>query len=427
MFIWCGNKTFCNMGNCLKRIIKSKLFSNIFNQFLLYGFSHIIPFLLMPYLLATIGVGKYGLINFAIAFSFYFQVINEWGFDLSNVRHVVNNRDNPHELSRIFMSILSCKGCLLLCSLVVYTTIVLCVSDFRKYDWLYVWAFIRLVGVIITPYWLFRSMEDMKFVTRISLAIKCICILPIFLLVKKQDDFILVMFFFALESMASGVVSMYVAKKRYQLKWYCVRPSDIKFYFKDSYPFFTSVFLTRIYQTSNTFILGLCCGENVTGIYSAAEKLYNAYVSLVSPLINHIFFPYFTRIKDFVRINKMVTLLLAGNIGILLVLYLVAPYLLPLFIKTETDSILCYFNLFLLLLVFSIANDVFGFPYLGVLGKVKEVKLSTVYAASLYIISSLLMIITGTVKIEILIILLIATNVVCLGFRLYYISLRQKE
>ena len=47
----------------------SKLFSNIFNQFLLYGFSHLLPFLLMPYLLATVGVAKYGLINFAIAFS----------------------------------------------------------------------------------------------------------------------------------------------------------------------------------------------------------------------------------------------------------------------------------------------------------------------------------------------------------------------
>ena len=51
------------------RVIKSKLFSNIFNQFLLYGFSHLLPFLLMPYLLATVGVAKYGLINFAIAFS----------------------------------------------------------------------------------------------------------------------------------------------------------------------------------------------------------------------------------------------------------------------------------------------------------------------------------------------------------------------
>lgn len=99
----------------ISRVVKSKLFSNIFNQFLLYGFSQILPFLLMPYLLATIGVAKYGLVNFALAFSFYFQVVNEWGFDLSNVRHVVKNRDDSKELSKIFGVLLDVKACCLLC------------------------------------------------------------------------------------------------------------------------------------------------------------------------------------------------------------------------------------------------------------------------------------------------------------------------
>lgn len=81
----------------ISRVVKSKLFSNIFNQFLLYGFSHILPFLLMPYLLTTIGVAKYGLVNFALAFSFYFQVVNEWGFDLSNVRIVCRFDTYPNK------------------------------------------------------------------------------------------------------------------------------------------------------------------------------------------------------------------------------------------------------------------------------------------------------------------------------------------
>lgn len=114
----------------ISRVVKSKLFSNIFNQFLLYGFSQILPFLLMPYLLATIGVAKYGLVNFALAFSFYFQVVNEWGFDLSNVRHVVKNRDDSKELSKIFWSIIGCKGLLLIMSLLIYTLIIFLIPKF---------------------------------------------------------------------------------------------------------------------------------------------------------------------------------------------------------------------------------------------------------------------------------------------------------
>lgn len=48
----------------LSQVFKSRLLSNIWNQFLLYGFSSIIPILLIPYLLNVIGVEKYGLVNF---------------------------------------------------------------------------------------------------------------------------------------------------------------------------------------------------------------------------------------------------------------------------------------------------------------------------------------------------------------------------
>lgn len=406
----------------ISRIVKSKLFSNIFNQFLLYGFSQILPFLLMPYLLATIGVAKYGLVNFALAFSFYFQVVNEWGFDLSNVRHVVKNRDDPKELSKIFWSIIGCKGLLFIVSSLIYTLIVLLIPKFHGNEWLYFWSFIRLFGIIITPFWLFRSMEDMKYVTRISLMVKCFCILPIFFIVKFPGDYNWVMFFFSLEAIFSGIVSLLIAIKRYRLLFYRVRLLDIRFYFKDSLPFFTSVFLMRIYQTSNTFVLGLVCGDSVTGIYSASEKLYNAYASLVAPLINHIFYPYFSRIKNLVRINKMVLTIILSNLIILIMVYIVSPYLIPIFIKVEVNNIVNYFNIFLLVLVFSISNEILGFPYLGILGQIKEVKDSTWYASLFYLSLLLLFLFFGMVNVLNLILLLLGTNIVCLLFRLWFIK-----
>lgn len=406
----------------ISRIVKSKLFSNIFNQFLLYGFSQILPFLLMPYLLATIGVAKYGLVNFALAFSFYFQVVNEWGFDLSNVRHVVKNRDDPKELSKIFWSIIGCKGLLFIVSSLIYTLIVLLIPKFHGNEWLYFWSFIRLFGIIITPFWLFRSMEDMKYVTRISLMVKCFCILPIFFIVKFPGDYNWVMFFFSLEAIFSGIVSLLIAIKRYRLLFYRVRLLDIRFYFKDSLPFFTSVFLTCIYQTSNTFVLGLVCGDSVTGIYSASEKLYNAYASLVAPLINHIFYPYFSRIKNLVRINKMVLTIILSNLIILIMVYIVSPYLIPIFIKVEVNNIVNYFNIFLLVLVFSISNEILGFPYLGILGQIKEVKDSTWYASLFYLSLLLLFLFFGMVNVLNLILLLLGTNIVCLLFRLWFIK-----
>ena len=136
-------------------------------------------------------------------------------------------------------------------------SIVFIIPEFRKNEVLYLLAFVRLMGILISPYWLFRSMEDVKYVTRVSLIVKCISILPIFLVVKKPEDNIWVMFFFALETVLSGILALSIAVKKYKLTYIHVSVNDILYYFKDSFPFFTSMFLTRIYQTSNTFILGL--------------------------------------------------------------------------------------------------------------------------------------------------------------------------
>lgn len=405
----------------ISRVLKSKLFSNIFNQFLLYGFSHILPFLLMPYLLATIGVAKYGLVNFAIAFAFYFQVFQEWGFDLSNVRHVVKYKNDQKQLSLTFFSILSCKFCLAVASFIVYLTIVYSVPEFRNNDSLYLLAFVRLLGILISPYWLFRSMEDVKYVTRVSLIVKCISILPIFVVVRKPEDFTWVMFFFALETVLSGILALGIAINKYKLLWVRVSFNDVVYYFKDSFSFFTSMFLTRVYQTSNTFILGVVCGDFVTGIYSAAEKLHNVYTSLITPLIEDIFYPYFSRIKDIVKINMMVLAIIALNLFIIIIIFFISPYIIPLFIKTEQDEIMFAFNLFLLLLVVRVPNDILGFPYLGVLGKIKEVRNSTVVATTIYSLGIVLFLISGIVSISNIIYLLLATNLVSLLCRIKHI------
>ena len=161
-------------------------------------------------------------------------------------------------------------------------------------------------------------MEDVKYVTRVSLIVKCISILPIFVVVRKPEDFTWVMFFFALETVLSGILALGIAINKYKLLWVRVSFNDVVYYFKDSFPFFTSMFLTRVYQTSNTFILGVVCGDFVTGIYSAAEKLHNVYTSLITPLIEDIFYPYFSRIKDIVKINMMVLSIIALNLFIII-------------------------------------------------------------------------------------------------------------
>jgi len=409
--------------NRVAKVFRSRLFNNIFNQFLLEGFSNLIPIILVPFLLNQIGVEKYGVINFALAFAFYFQVVNEFGFDLSNVRHVVLHRDDKHRLSEIFSSILCCKLGIILVSAFVYVLIVCILPDFRQLWLLYALAFVRLFGIILSPYWFFRSMEDIKYVTRAVLPAKIIATLPIFFIVHSADKYIWVMFFFALETILSGIISLAIIRKRYGLTFQRPSVQNLKFYMKDSFPFFTSTFLTRIYQNSNAVVLGFVCGEASVGIYTATEKLYNAYSSFVMPIITKVLYPYFSRIKDFVRINRAVLLIIGLNIVLLGLVYYLTPYLLDFFLKENVDEIISYFNLFLLLLMVSIPCELLGYTYLGVMGYVNKVNETAVYAALFYMLSAIVLTATHLVSISNLIFLLLATNLIRLIMLLRYIRI----
>lgn len=402
----------------ISKILNSKLLANLSYQTILYGFSHIIPLVLIPFLINTIGIEKYGIINFAIAFGFYFQVINEFGFDLSNVRHVVGNRTDKEKLSEILSTILQCKLYIILVSGIVFFSLVFTCERFKSDTIMYILVFIRMFFVIITPLWLFRSLENMKTITRVTVPVKIISILPVFFVVKQPEDYVWVMLSYTVECMLSAVIILTMAIRNYDLTIRWQRTSTIKYYLKDSLPFFSSSFITRIYQTSNTVIIGFIMGDYALGIYTTAEKLYFAYVSFVSPIISHVFYPYFQRIKDIVRINKIIITTCLCNVGLLLVLYLLMPYVAVFVLGDHSENILHYFNIFLIVLALYIPNELMGFPYMGVIGKIKEVTYSSVYAAiSYFIIIGLSLIYSPSIALFVC--SLLVANVVGISYKAY--------
>ncbi len=411
-----------HVSDNIKRLAHSKIMSNTLNQFMLYGFSNFIPLFLMPFLLATIGVDCYGLIYFILGFTFYFQIINEFGFDLSNVRHIAENRNNSIQLSYVFSAILQCRLLLFVITSIPYIIIILNFEKFNEFVILYSIALVRLLGITLTPYWFFRSMEDMKNVTKISLFVKILSTLPIFIFVRTPKDTIWVIFFFSLECVLSSCISIWLAIKKYNMKLTCISWKTMLFFLKDSIPFFSSTLFKRIYQNSNIVLLGFFSTPTITGIYTVSEKLYNAYASFMSPLIVHVLYPYFTRVRDFVRINKIVISLCIGNIIILYIIYMLGGFIIPMITDSSNlNEILFYFNLFLILLAISIPNDILGFPYLGVMGFIKEVNYSTIYASVFYLCIIGVLFLANSINIVMLITTLILTNILSLVFRLYYI------
>lgn len=403
--------------NLLKRILKNKLFNNIFYLFLLQGFGYIFPILLIPFLISTIGIEKYGLVNFAFVFAWYFQVVSELGFELSNVKHVVANINNSNKLSEVFSVVITIRFVFALILFVIYISIICYFPKFREDFYLYLIAYVRVFTTAFLPYWLFRSLENVKEITKISLFARTISILPMFLFVKEENDYVWVISFMSLNEFIAAILTMNKAIKTYHLQLSFYSFNRYLYYIKDTIPFFTSYILIRLYTNSNILILGFFSNPFWTGIYSVSEKLYHVYGSMIMPLLQHVFYPYFMRIKNILKINKMVIILSIGNIILVLFIYLVAPYILPLFIKSDMLIIHHCFNLFLVLMCIDMPVNLLGYPYSGVTNNIQKLNKSTFSIALFYCFGVIIMLVFNLLSVNSMIVLLIITQLVSLIYR----------
>ena len=110
------------------------------------------------------------------------------------------------------------------------------------------------------------------------------------------------------------------------------------------------------------------------------------------------------------KINKMIMVSSLGNIVLAIVLYLIVPYVLPLFVKTDYEIVLSCFKLFLVLICIDVPNNFLGYPYCGITNNISKLTKSTFYILLFHLIGLVLMFIMGIISVYTIVVLLIFTQ-----------------
>jgi PST family polysaccharide transporter len=389
-------EVFATIKNLFATKTRRRLFENFLSLSFLQIANYIFPLITLPYLVRVLGPEKYGLIAFAQAFIGYFQILTDYGFNLSATREISINRENKEKVSEIFSSVMIIKFFLLLLSLGLMTIIVFSFKKFRQ-DWLiYYLTFGMVLGQTLFPIWFFQGMERMKYITFLNVLAKLIFTIAIFIFIKKSSDYLYVPLLNSSGFVVAGILALWIVFKDFGVFFRIPSFKDLKYQLKEGWYIFISTVAISLYTISNTFILGLFTNNTIVGYYSAAEKIIRLVQGLLAP-ISQTIYPHISKLMNEskeigVKFIRKVTLLIGGFSFILsLVIFIFADLIVRIILGSQfTESIIVLRIIAFLPFIIGLSN-VFAVQGIIAYGNVKIIpKITFVGAISNVILAMLL-------------------------------------
>lgn len=294
----------------------------------------LLPFVALPYVISVIGEHNYGSVAFAQTVVTFFAIFINFGLDVSSVKPVAENRDNPEILSKIVSTVLATKTILLAIAAILYAVCIAFLPLFRTEALLFSFAFLTCISEILFPVWFYQGIEKMKYLTIVRFISIAFYTATVFLVVKEPEDYPYVALLQSIGAILSGIVSVYMLLKVEGIRFRWPKAKEIKDCIKEAVPFFTSRISVVISNGLAKLMSGLCLSMEAVGAFDLAQKMATAAFTPVSMMCQSVY-PHIAKNKSLPFVRKYYWLMVFASAGVALVLVLLSPYAIEFFAKNK--------------------------------------------------------------------------------------------
>lgn len=239
--------------------------------------NYLFPLLVYPYVSRVLGVTNIGICNYVDSVINYFILFSMMGISATGIREIAAHRDNRDKMDGVFTSLLCLNAIFTFVAALVLVGVIYCVPQFFEYRRLMWIGVVKLLGNLFLCEWLFRGVEDFRYITKRTIAIKLIYVLSVFLCVREQSDYVLYFLLTSLSIVANALVNCYCSRRLVSL-----RPTSVSIspYLKSFLTVGVYLILSSFYTSFNVLFLGLVAGPTEVGYYTTATKLFTIVISI---------------------------------------------------------------------------------------------------------------------------------------------------
>lgn len=269
------------MDQQLKKNVISLTFLQIGN--------YLAPLIVLPYLTRVLGVDGFGQIGFATAFTMYFVLFVEWGFNLSATRDVSIKRADKSARSAVFWETTAARLFLTIISVSVLIFLMNVVPKLGEQSVLLWFGMLQVMASSLSSAFYYQGVEKMGAMSLINMGIR-LCSIPLIIIGVTQPSEVVLAFgiqtgcFFV-----ASLVNLLLLLRSNEISWMVPSLGGTKKAISNGLPLFLSSAGISLYTNSNAVILGFVASEAAVGYFVAGFTLVKAVVGLSGPFAQAVF------------------------------------------------------------------------------------------------------------------------------------------
>lgn len=261
----------------------------ILNSFIAF-FSMLFPILSFPYVSRILHPEYVGRVSFAESLVTYFLLFSQMGIPTYGTREIAKVRSDRNQLIRLTSQLFLINFSMAICSYIVLILASCMVPRLHEDQLLYLIMGLSLFMNAMSMDWLYKGLEEYGVLAKRSFGLKLLSLLSIFLLIHKQEDYLMYGFLYMLAAYGAGILNFRAAYR--DLLRGNIRFDKVKFDIKEAFHrhlahiavFFAMTCATTIYTHLDTVMVGAISGNTELGYYNAAVKIKTLLVAITTSL-----------------------------------------------------------------------------------------------------------------------------------------------
>lgn len=239
--------------------------------------NYLFPLITYPYISRVLGVTNIGICNFVDSIIHYFVLCSTMGIGYVGIREIAANKFHKEKLDESFSGLFWLNTITTLIALTILVFVTLFIDQLRVHWQMMLIGAIKLIVSYMLIEWLYKGLEEFKYITIRTLTIRVAYVICIFLFVRNRDDYSIYYLLTVLMVFFNAFINMIYSRNFVSLKW---KNINISLLLKPFLILGVYRLLTSMYTSFNVAFLGFICGEKEVGYYSTASKLYTFLIAL---------------------------------------------------------------------------------------------------------------------------------------------------